>query len=69
MEQIIKMAMARIILDNIAHLQAGWVTEGPDVSVALQFGADDYGGVLMTEEVGATGLEYGVTEDQVINMI
>ena len=64
-------AMARIILDNIAHLQAGWVTEGPDVSqVALQFGADDYGGVLMTEEVvSATGLEYGVTEDQVINMI
>ena len=64
-------AMARIILDNISHLQAGWVTEGPDVSqVALQFGADDYGGVLMTEEVvSATGLEYGVTEDQVINMI
>ena len=64
-------AMARIILDNIAHLQAGWVTEGPDVSqVALQYGADDYGGVLMTEEVvSATGLEYGVTEDQVINMI
>ena len=64
-------AMARIILDNISHLQAGWVTEGPDVSqLALQFGADDYGGVLMTEEVvSATGLEYGVTEDQVVNMI
>ncbi len=64
-------AMARLILDNIPHLQAGWVTEGPDVSqLALQFGADDYGGVLMTEEVvSATGLEYGVTEDQVVNMI
>ena len=64
-------AMARLILDNIPHLQAGWVTEGPDVSqLALQYGADDYGGVLMTEEVvSATGLEYGVTEDQVINMI
>jgi len=64
-------AMARLILDNIPHLQAGWVTEAPDVSqLALQFGADDYGGVLMTEEVvSATGLEYGVTEDQVVNMI
>ena len=64
-------AMSRLILDNIPHLQAGWVTEGPDVSqLALKFGADDYGGVLMTEEVvSATGLEYGVTEDQVINMI
>ena len=64
-------AISRLVLDNIPHLQAGWVTEGPDVSqLALQFGADDYGGVLMTEEVvSATGLEYGVTEDQVINMI
>ena len=53
------------------HLQAGWVTEGPDVAqLALKFGADDYGGVLMTEEVvSATGLDYGVTESQVVNMI
>ncbi len=64
-------AVARLILDNVPHLQAGWVTEGPDVSqLALQFGADDYGGVLMTEEVvSATGLDYGVDEPQVINMI
>jgi dehypoxanthine futalosine cyclase len=65
------MALARLILDNVPHLQAGWVTEGPDVAqLALQFGADDYGGVLMTEEVvSATGLDYGVNEDQVINLI
>ena len=64
-------AIARLVLDNIPHLQAGWVTEGPDVSqLALQFGADDYGGVLMTEEVvSATGVNYGVDEDLVINLI
>ena len=64
-------AIARLILDNVPHLQAGWVTEGPDVAqLALQFGADDYGGVLMTEEVvSATGLDYGVNEAQVVNMI
>lgn len=64
-------AIARLILDNVPHLQAGWVTEGPDVAqLALQFGADDYGGVLMTEEVvSATGLDYGVNEPQVVNMI
>jgi dehypoxanthine futalosine cyclase len=64
-------AIARLVLDNVPHLQAGWVTEGPDVAqLALKFGADDYGGVLMTEEVvSATGLDYGVTEPQVINMI
>jgi dehypoxanthine futalosine cyclase len=64
-------ALARLVLDNVPHLQAGWVTEGPDVAqLALQFGADDYGGVLMTEEVvSATGLDYGVNEDMVIHLI
>ncbi|HEY5654120.1 MAG TPA: cyclic dehypoxanthinyl futalosine synthase, partial [Pontiella sp.] len=64
-------AISRLVLDNVPHLQAGWVTEGPDVAqLALQFGADDYGGVLMSEEVvSATGLEYGVNEEQVVNMI
>jgi dehypoxanthine futalosine cyclase len=64
-------AMARLVLDNVPHLQAGWVTEGPDVAqLALQFGADDFGGVLMTEEVvSATGLTYGVNAQQVIHLI
>lgn len=64
-------AIARLVLDNVIHVQAGWVTEGPDVAqLALQFGADDFGGVLMTEEVvSATGLSYGINEDLVINMI
>jgi dehypoxanthine futalosine cyclase len=64
-------AIARLVLDNVPHLQAGWVTEGPDVAqLALNFGADDYGGVLMTEEVvSATGVNYGVNEAQVVNMI
>ncbi|RKX46390.1 MAG: dehypoxanthine futalosine cyclase [Verrucomicrobia bacterium] len=64
-------AIARLVLDNVQHLQAGWVTEGTDVAqLALQFGADDYGGVLMTEEVvSATGIDHGVDEPQVINLI
>ena len=64
-------AIARLVLDNISHLQAGWVTEGTDVAqLALGFGADDFGGVLMTEEVvSATGLDHGVDEEQVIHLI
>lgn len=64
-------ALARLVLDNVPHLQAGWVTEGPHIAqLALQFGADDYGGVLMTEEVvSATGLSHGVTEPQVVHLI
>ncbi|HDZ22173.1 MAG TPA: dehypoxanthine futalosine cyclase [Phycisphaerae bacterium] len=64
-------ALARLVLDNIPHIQAGWVTEGPDLAqLALSFGADDFGGVLMEERVvRATGVAYAVTKDQVISLI
>ena len=46
------LAVARIYLDNIEHMQSGWLTEGLKVAeVALLFGADDVGGVLMDEMV------------------
>ena len=64
-------ALARLFLDNIPHVQAGWVTEGPDVAqLALHGGADDFGGVLMEEKVvRATGVGYMVTRDDVISLI
>ena len=64
-------AIARLLLDNIPHIQAGWVTEGPDVAqLALACGADDFGGILMEERVvRATGVSYAVTADDVISLI
>jgi len=64
-------ALARLVLDNVPHIQAGWVTEGPDVAqLALSFGADDFGGVLMEERVvRATGVAYAVTREEVIRLI
>ncbi len=64
-------ALARLVLDNVPHIQAGWVTEGPDVAqLALSFGADDFGGVLMEERVvRATGVAYTVTKEQVVSLI
>lgn len=52
-------AIARLALDNVPHLQAGWVTEGKKIGqTALSFGCDDWGGILMEEnvvrEAGAT---------------
>jgi cyclic dehypoxanthinyl futalosine synthase len=45
-------AIARILLDNVAHVGASWVTQGPDVGqVALRFGADDFGSVMFEENV------------------
>ena len=55
-------ALSRLYLDNFAHIQAGWVTEGPKIAqVALACGADDWGGVLMEENViSAAGTLFGM---------
>ncbi len=72
-EEYLKMiAIGRIMLDNVQHLQAGWVTEGAKMAqTALLFGADDFGGILMEENVvAATGIPYaGVTKDEAIRLI
>ena len=73
-EYLRMLAISRIMLDNIQHLQAGWVTEGPKLSqIALDFGADDFGGILMEENVvSATKsdkLYAGVTKEEAIRLI
>jgi dehypoxanthine futalosine cyclase len=64
-------AISRLVLDNVKHIQAGWVTEGPQMAqLALTFGADDFGGVLMEESVvKATGVDFGMTVEQIISLI
>ena len=45
-------ALARIFLDNIENLQSSWVTQGPGIGqVALRYGANDFGSVMMEENV------------------
>ncbi len=45
-------AVSRILLDNIPHLQASWVTQGPKVAqVALRYGLNDFGSTMMEENV------------------
>jgi cyclic dehypoxanthinyl futalosine synthase len=45
-------ALARIFLDNFPNVQSSWVTQGPQIGqVALQYGANDFGSVMMEENV------------------
>ena len=51
MDYVRIVAISRIFLDNVTHIQAGWLTEGMKLAqIALTMGANDMGGVL-TEEV------------------
>ena len=48
------LAASRLYLDNIDHVQASWFSEGKKTGqVALHFGADDFGGTLIDENVHA----------------
>jgi dehypoxanthine futalosine cyclase len=51
------LAASRLYLDNVAHVQASWFSEGKRAGqTALHFGADDFGGTLFEENVHkATG--------------
>jgi cyclic dehypoxanthinyl futalosine synthase len=44
--------LGRIICDNVPNLQSSWVTMGLKVGqVALRFGANDFGSLMMEENV------------------
>jgi len=46
------LAISRLYLDNIDHIQSSWLTPGIKVcQVGLQFGADDVGSILIEENV------------------
>jgi cyclic dehypoxanthinyl futalosine synthase len=45
-------ALSRIFLDNFENVQSSWVTQGPKIGqIALKFGANDFGSVMMEENV------------------
>jgi cyclic dehypoxanthinyl futalosine synthase len=60
-------AVARILLDNVDHVGASWVTQGPEVGqVALRFGADDFGSVMFEENVvSSAGTTFGMNADSI----
>src|SRR5207244_9344075 len=63
-EYLRMLAVARLYLDNIPSLQSSWVTMGPKVGqLALFFGANDMGSVMMEENVvSAAGTTYRLNE-------
>jgi cyclic dehypoxanthinyl futalosine synthase len=65
------LALARLYLDNFDHIQASWFGEGRKIGqVALHFGADDFGGTLLEENVHlATGHDEKTTEEEVETLI
>jgi cyclic dehypoxanthinyl futalosine synthase len=60
------LAVSRLFLDNFANLQASWVTQGLRVGqLALRFGANDLGSLMIEENVvAAAGTRFHATHQQ-----
>jgi cyclic dehypoxanthinyl futalosine synthase len=70
-EYLRTLAIARLFFDNIQSLQSSWVTMGPKVGqLALFFGANDMGSVMMEENVvSAAGATYKLEEREICRLI
>jgi cyclic dehypoxanthinyl futalosine synthase len=64
-------ALARIFLDNIENIQSSWVTQGPHIGqVALKYGANDFGSVMMEENVvSSAGTTFRLNGPQIESLI
>jgi cyclic dehypoxanthinyl futalosine synthase len=65
------LALARVVLGNVPNMQSSWVTMGHKVGqVALRFGANDYGSLMMEENVvSAAGTTYRTTLAEIDRII
>jgi cyclic dehypoxanthinyl futalosine synthase len=70
-EYLKTLAVSRLFLDNIQHLQTSWVTQGKKIGqLALAFGADDMGSIMIEENVvSAAGTTYRMSQDEMVHLI
>jgi cyclic dehypoxanthinyl futalosine synthase len=70
-DYLLTQAVSRIYLDNVDHIQSSWVTQGMKIGqVALEFGADDLGSVMIEENVvSAAGTTHRATTDDFVRAI
>ncbi|CAK8715418.1 MAG: de-hypoxanthine futalosine cyclase [Candidatus Electronema aureum] len=65
------LALCRIYLDNVANLQASWVTQGPKIAqLSLFFGANDFGSTMIEENVvAAAGVRFRLSEQEIRHLV
>jgi cyclic dehypoxanthinyl futalosine synthase len=70
-EYLRTLAVARVMLDNFPNVQASWVTQGGKIGqVSLRFGANDFGSLMIEENVvSAAGAHFRLSEQQIARAI
>ncbi|HLH79579.1 MAG TPA: cyclic dehypoxanthinyl futalosine synthase [Chthonomonas sp.] len=64
-------AISRLMLDNVPHMQASWVTQGPKIAqIALRYGLNDFGSTMMEENVvSAAGCAFTMPIEEIERLI
>ena len=70
-EYLQMLAISRIYLDNIEHIQSSWVTPGlKTCQMGLRFGGNDVGSIMIEENVvSAAGAHHRATEEELRRLI
>ena len=70
-DYLLTQAVSRIYLDNMPHIGSSWVTQGKKIGqVALGFGADDLGSVMIEENVvSAAGTTHRTSAEELVHLI
>ena len=71
MEYLRFIAVSRLFFDNVAHLQASWLTTGKDVGqLTLHMGVDDLGSIMLEENViSSAGARHRSNLAELVTMI
>jgi cyclic dehypoxanthinyl futalosine synthase len=65
------LAVSRLFLDNVANVQASWVTQGAKIGqIALVFGANDLGSTMIEENVvAAAGTRFMLAREELVRLV
>ncbi|HEV3471505.1 MAG TPA: cyclic dehypoxanthinyl futalosine synthase [Pyrinomonadaceae bacterium] len=61
------LAVSRLFLDNVEHIQSSWLTQGLRLGqVALRFGADDMGSIMIEENVVSAAGAHNTADERTL---
>ncbi|HET9381722.1 MAG TPA: CofH family radical SAM protein, partial [Streptomyces sp.] len=71
LEYLRMIAVARLFLDNVAHIQGSWLTTGKEAGqLSLHYGADDLGSIMLEENVvSSAGARHRSNRLEIIDLI
>jgi len=70
-EYLRTLALSRLYLDNFQNVQCSWVTQGPKIGqISLEYGANDFGSVMMEENVvSSAGTHFQLHKEEIHSII